>query len=159
MNTVIQEQIPAWYFASYGKPLEKRQVDLANSWVRKAVRQTRRQAEREFIGRGFSIVYKELGVAGVHLRARLNIRAKELSIDPNAEVDLFQNLDTLGLPLSPTPKELIVTHELFHLFCHRCPTDIAELAAHLYCVELLQLDYFPGMVDFAARFAPLAVTA
>ena len=104
MKTTILEQMPAWYFSSYGKPLEKRLVDKAMMWVHRATRQTRRGAEREFQGRGFRIVYQELGFAGVKLRAKLNIRNKSLYIDPGSEADLFQELDLLGFPWSPLPR-------------------------------------------------------
>lgn len=147
MNTQIQEQMPAWHFARYRKPLQMRQVDQAYNWVHRALRQVRRDAEREFQGRGFQIHYRELSFGGVRMRARLNLRKKELFIDPESEADLFQAMHSLGLPSKASPKELILSHELFHLFCSRCPTDIAELAAHLFCAELLQLSYFPGLLD------------
>lgn len=147
MNTAIQEQMPAWYFAFYGKPLQKRFVDTAYNWVYKARRLTRRDIEREFQGRGFRVNYQSLSFAGVRMRARLNLRGKELFIDPDAEADLFGELDRYGLPTIPSPKELILAHELFHLLCPRCPSEVAELAAHLYCAETFGLDYFPGLLD------------
>jgi hypothetical protein len=155
MKTAIQEQMPAWYFASYGKPLEKRQVDQAFSWVHRAKRVTRRNAEREFEGRGFEVVYQELGFGGVRFRAKLDIRGKTLYIDPGSEADLLFELDALGFPLAPTPKALIMAHELFHLFCPRCPSGIAELAAHLYCADVLDLDYFPGLLDLVPKSPPV----
>lgn len=159
MGTIkVQEQMPAWYFSSYGKPLSKQQVDLAYSWVQRAKRQTRRQAEREFQGRGFQIVYSELSFGEVRVRARLNIRTKTLYIDPGSEADLLQEMDLLGFPLSPSPKDLILTHELFHLFCPRCPADVTELAAHLFCAEMLELEYFPGLLDTASVRSVLAVS-
>ena len=81
IKTSIQEQIPAWYFARQGKPLDERLVDKAQIWVQRAKKQTRRSAEREFLGRGFDIIYRELCFGGVRLRARLSIRAKEVLID------------------------------------------------------------------------------
>ena len=159
MNTNVQEQMPAWYFARYGKPLEKQQVDRAFMWVEKAKKQTKRRAEREFEGRGFELIYRDLGFGGVRLRARLSIRTKQLFIDPGAEADLFQELDTLGFPLAPSPKAILLTHELFHLFCHRCPAGIEELAAHLYCVEILGLDYFPGLLDLVEETQAVVLQA
>lgn len=147
MKTTVLEQMPAWHFGRYRRTLQMRQVDLAFSWVVRAIRQTRRLPEREFQGRGYKIVYSELSFGGTKVRARLSSRTKELFIDPESEADLFYELDALGLPLNPSPKALVLTHELFHLFCPRCPSDVAELAAHLYCVELLGLDYFPGILD------------
>ena len=147
MKTAVQEQMPAWYFSRYGKPLEKGQVDLAYMWVYRAQRQTRRCADREFEGRGFEIVYQELSFGGIRLRAKLDLRGKQLIIDPGSEADLLYELDTLGFPLDPSPRDLILAHELFHLFCPRCPSEVAELAAHLYCAEKLNLEYFPGLLD------------
>lgn len=150
MKTSVQEQMPAWYFSRYGKPLEKQQVDLALMWVHKALRQTRRNAEREFEGRGFQVIYRELGFGGVRIRARLDVTGKALYIDPGSEADLLDEMDIMGFPLFPSPKAVIMAHELFHLFCPRCPASVAELAAHLYCAEKLHLDYFPGLLDLAA---------
>lgn len=147
MNTSVQEQMPAWFFSRYGQPLEKSLVDQAKCWVHRAKRVTRRNAEREFQGRGFKICYQDMSFGGVRLRARLSIRTKELFIDPGSEADLFQELDALGFPLSPSPKALILSHELFHLFCPRCPGKVAELAAHLYVADVLGLEYFPGLLD------------
>jgi hypothetical protein len=147
MKTSILEQMPAWHFARTGRPLEKKQVDQAVCWVERAKRQTRRPAERELEGRGFEVLYQPLGIGGLRLRAKLNLRTKQLFIDPESEADLFQELDALGFPLDPSPKALILTHELFHLFCPRCPSAIAELAAHLYSAEVLGLEYFPGLLD------------
>ena len=139
--------MPAWYFARYSKPLAKEQVDVAQRWVQKALRQTRRSAEREFEGRGFEFVFQELGFAGLRIRARLNIRQKKVFIDPGSEADILQELDALGFPFGASPKDLLLTHELFHLFCPKCPASVAELAAHTFCVEVLDLDYFPGLLD------------
>lgn len=151
MNTTVEEQLPAWYFARYGRVPEKREVDLACCWVQRARRFTRRNAEREFEGRGFRVVYQELSVAGVWVRAKLNLRAKKVFVDPGAEADLLHQMDLLGFPLAPAPKHLILTHELFHLFCPRCPGAIAEMAAHLYCAEVLELSYFPGLLDLSTN--------
>lgn len=147
MNTAVQEQMPAWYFSRYGRALEKQQVDLAWMWVHKAKRKTRRRAEREFHGRGFRIVYQELGFGKIRVRAKLDIMGKTLYIDPGSEADLLYEMDAMGFPLDPSPKAIIMAHELFHLFCPRCPVAVAELAAHLYCAEKLGLKYFPGLLD------------
>ena len=152
MKTSIQEQIPAWYFARHAKYLDERLVDKSRVWVQRAKKQTKRSAEREFLGRGFDVLYRELSFGGVRLRARLSLRDKEVLIDPSAEADLHQELDTLGFPLFPSPKDLVLSHELFHLFCPRCPSSVAEIAAHLYCAEILELDYFPGLLDLADQF-------
>ena len=149
MKTTIQEQMPAWYFARYGRPLQKCDVDQAMCWAQRALRQSRRDPEREFQGRGFAVRYQELSFGGVRVRARLSVRTKELFLDPESEADLFAELDRLGLPLEPTPKRLIMTHEMFHLFCPRCPSGIEELAAHLFVAEELALDYFPGILDIS----------
>jgi hypothetical protein len=58
----------------------------------------------------------------------------------------------MGFPLSPSPREVILAHELFHLFCPKCPAALAEMAAHLYAAEILGLEYFPGLLDVAHRF-------
>lgn len=147
MKTSVQEQMPAWYFARRGKPLQKRDVERAYTWVHKARKLSRRDPEREFKGRGYEIVFQELGFGGVKLRARLNTTTKQLFLDPGSEADLFADLDRLGFPLEPSPIRLILTHELFHLFCPRCPADIEELAAHLFVAEELELEYFPGILD------------
>jgi hypothetical protein len=159
MKTSVQEHIPAWYFARYGKPLQKSNVDRAYNWVHKAKKLSRRDPEREFRGRGYEIVYQELGFGGVRLRARLNTVTKELFIDPESEADLFADLDRLGFPMNPSPKRLILTHELFHLFCPRCPVDVEELAAHLFVAEELHLEYFPGLLDLADTFEFDVLTA
>ena len=158
-HLTIQEQMPAWQFARCRKVLSKQDVDQAYSWVHRAMRQTRRSAEREFQGRGFQIVYSELSFGEVRMRARLNIRSKTLFIDPGSEADLLQEMDSKGFPLSPSPKDLILAHELFHLFCPRCPSQIAELAAHLYCAESLDLDYFPGLLDLDPSEVPIVSRA
>lgn len=147
MRTTIQEQMPAWYFARYRRPLVNRDLDQALCWAERACRQLRRSAEREFEGRGIEIAFQDLTFGGVRVRARLNLKAGKVYIDPAAEADLFQELDRLGFPLSPSPKQLILTHELFHLFCPRCPSALEELAAHLFCASVLELDYFPGLLD------------
>jgi hypothetical protein len=147
MNTTVEEQIPAWYFARYGRAPEKREIDLACNWVHMARRQTRRNAEREFRGRGYSLNYQELTFGGTRVRAKLDVRNRTVFIDPGSEAELLGQMDLFGFPLSPAPKHLILAHELFHLFCPRCPAQLAELAAHLYCAEVLQLNYFPGLLD------------
>ena len=153
IKTTVQEHLPAWYFARHGRPLDERLVDKAQVWVHRAERQTKRSAEREFLGRGFEFLYQELSFGGVRLRARLSLRSKEILIDPLAESDLFEELEMLGFPMSPTPKDLILNHELFHLFCPRCPGPVAEIAAHLFCAQILELDYFPGLLDLAEQFS------
>jgi hypothetical protein len=154
MTVTVQEQLPAWYFARYGKPPHKVDVDRAQDWVHKAMRQTRRPVEREFEGRGFQIRTADLSwpAGRVRMRARLNLRQKELVLDCHGEADLHQELEMLGFPLSPSPREVILAHELFHLFCPKCPADLAEMAAHLYAAEVLSLPYFPGLLDVAERF-------
>lgn len=155
MNIRVQEQLPGWYFARYGRPPHKIDVDRAEDWVQKAVRMTRRPVEREFEGRGYAVRAADLSWPGsnsIRLRARLNLRAKELVLDPRAEADLHETLETMGFPLSPSPREVILAHELFHLFCPKCPAALAEMAAHLYAAEILGLEYFPGLLDVAHRF-------
>lgn len=154
MTVTVQEQLPAWYFARYGKPPYKVDVDRAEDWVQKALRQSRRSVEREFEGRGFVIKVGDLSwpAGRVRLRARLNLRQKELHLDSRAEADLHGELERMGFPVSPSPREVLLAHELFHLFCPKCPSALAEMAAHLYAAELLGLDYFPGLLDLADRF-------
>ncbi|MFA5505873.1 MAG: hypothetical protein WC314_09405 [Vulcanimicrobiota bacterium] len=155
IKTSVQEQMPAWHFSRYGRPLQEYDVGQAYCWAERARKQIRRDPEREFEGRGYRIVYQELSFGGVRIRARLNNRTKELFLDPESEAELFAGLDALGFPLEPSPKRLILTHELFHLFCPRCPSGIEELAAHLFVAEELGLDYFPGILDLARRPASL----
>jgi hypothetical protein len=158
MTVTVQEQLPAWYFARYGRPPHKADVDRAEDWVQKALRSTKRSVEREFEGRGYAIRVADLSwpqigaTTQVRLRARLNLRSKELILDPQAEADLHGELEMMGFPLSPSPREVIMAHELFHLFCPKCPEPLAELAAHLYAAEVLDLSYFPGLLDIAERF-------
>jgi hypothetical protein len=157
MTLAVLEQLPAWYFARYGRPPCKEEIDSAQDWVEKALRQSKRSVEREFEGRGFSIRVADLswpqaGGRGARLRARLNLRGKELILDPQAEADLHGELEMMGFPVSPAPREVIMAHELFHLFCPKCPASLAELAAHLYASELLGLSYFPGLLDISDRF-------
>lgn len=157
MIVSVQEQIPAWYFACYGRPPHKVDIDRAQDWVQKALRMTRRPAVRELEGRGFSVRTGDLswprpGGGVIRLRAKLNLRGKELIVDPQAEVDLQQSLERMGFPVSPSPREVILAHELFHLFCPKCPSALAELSAHLYAAELLSLPYFPGLLDICERF-------
>lgn len=160
MTVTVQEQLPAWYFARYGRPPYKADVDTAEDWVAKALRMTRRSVEREFEGRGFTVrvadlSWPQLGGQRVRLRAKLNVRDKELLLDPQAEADLHGELEMMGFPVSPSPREVILAHELFHLFCPKCPSALSELAAHLYAAEVLKLDYFPGLLDIAERFQDL----
>lgn len=154
MRVPVQEQLPAWYFARYGRPPHKADVDAAEDWALRAKRQTRRSVERELEGRGIRITVADLSWQGrVVLRARLNLRSKELCLDLHAEAELHQQLEALGFPLSPSPREVLLAHELFHLFCPKCPARLAEMAAHLYAAEVLDLPYFPGLLDLAERFA------
>lgn len=150
----VQEQIPAWHFARYGKPLQKADLDRAAPWVHRALRRTKREVEREFLGRGYAICVDDLSFGKVRYRARLNTYRKVLVIDSLAEADLHQEMELLGFPTSPSPRDLILAHELFHLFCPRCPNKLAELAAHLYCAQVLNLCYFPGILDIADQFGP-----
>lgn len=157
MTVTVQEQLPAWYFARYGRPPHKADVDRAEDWVQKALRMTKRNVYREFEGRGFSVRVADLSWPlgngrWARLRGKLNLRSKELILDPQAEADLHGELELMGFPLSPSPREVIMAHELFHLFCPKCPTPLAELAAHLYASELLNLAYFPGLLDISDRF-------
>lgn len=153
MILTVQEQLPAWYFARYGRPPHKVEVDQAADWVHRALRMTKRHPEREFEGRGFTIRVADLSWgASVRLRAKLNLRSKELIFDPQAEADLHGELEMMGFPLSPSPREVIMAHELFHLFCPKCPATLTEMAAHMYAAELLSLSYFPGLLDIAHRF-------
>lgn len=156
MNLPILEQLPAWYYARYGHPPRKVDVDSALNWADRALRQIRRPAQREFEGRGFTIRVTDLSwptpMASGRIRARLNLRLKELLIDSLAEADIHQSLEHLGFPLSPSPLELMLTHELFHLFCPRCPVALAELSAHLFTGRALGLEYFPGLIDIVESF-------
>ena len=153
MTVTVQEQLPAWYFARYGRPPHKVQVDQAEDWVQKAIRMTKRHPEREFEGRGFIVRTADLSWgAKVRLRAKLNLRGQELILDSQAEADLHGELELMGFPISPSPREVIMAHELFHLFCPKCPAALAEMAAHLYAAELLGLSYFPGLLDVTRRF-------
>lgn len=153
----VQEQVPAWHFARYGKPLQMVDLSRAGPWVHRAMRQTKRSVEREFLGRGFAIGVADLSFGKVRYRARLNIHRKLLVLDSLGEADLHQEMEMLGFPTSPTARDLIMAHELFHLFCPRCPTKLAELAAHLYCAEVLELNYFPGILDIADQFSSPAL--
>ena len=159
MTVSVQEQIPAWYLTRYGRFPHKVDVDSAYDWVGRALRSTRRSVEREFEGRGYTVAIADLswpgwnGGRGVRLRARLSLRSKELLLDPRAENEMFEELVSLGFPTTPSPREVILAHELFHLFCPKCPSELAELAAHLYATEVLELPYFPGLLDIADRFA------
>ncbi len=165
MTVSVQEQIPAWHLARYGRFPHKVDVDTAYDWVGRALRSTRRSVEREFEGRGFTVTVADLswpgwdGGRGVRLRARLSLRSKELLLDPQAENDMFKELVGLGFPTVPSPREVILAHELFHLFCPKCPAPLAELAAHLYAAEVLELPYFPGLLDIADRFVSSQRTA
>ena len=158
MTVPVQEQLPAWYFARYGRSPRKVDIDRAYDWVQRALRLTKRSMEREFEGRGFTIRIQDLSwpVRGkgscVRLRARLNLRTKELVLDPKAEADLHNELEAMGFPVSPSPRDVILAHELFHLFCPKCPSDLAEMGAHLYASEQLDLEYFPGLLDVSERF-------
>lgn len=156
MIVPVQEQIPAWHYSRYGKPLQKVDLDRAAPWVHRAVKQTKRRVEKEFEGRGYAICVSELSFGNVRYRARLNTYRKLVILDTLAEADLHQEMESLGFPTSPTPREVILAHELFHLFCPRCPNKLAELAAHLYCAQVLELDYFPGILDIAEVFEPIA---
>ena len=149
MNLKVLDQIPAWYHARYRRTLTKVDVDRACTWVRRALGKTRRRSERELSGRGFDIRIQELSFAGVVLRAKLDTYRKELLIDSNAEADLHEAMESLGFPVYPSARALILAHEVFHLFCPRCPDDIAEMAAHLYVSECLGLDYYPGILDLS----------
>ena len=159
MIVSVQEQLPAWYFARHGRFPNKVDVDAAADWVGKALRSTRRSMEREFEGRGFAIRTADLswpawsGGRAVRLRAKLSLRGKELLIDPKAESDMQSELLSLGFPTDPAPREVILAHELFHLFCPKCPATLAEMAAHLYAAEVLNLTYFPGLLDIADLYA------
>ena len=155
MIVSVQEQLPAWYLARHGRFPNKVDVDAAFDWAGKALRSTRRSMEREFEGRGFTVREADLrwpawsGGRAVRLRAKLSIRGKELLIDPRAEEDMRAELVGLGFPTKPEPREVILAHELFHLFCPKCPAALAEMAAHLYAAEVLELPYFPGLLDIA----------
>lgn len=149
MNLKVLDQIPVWYHARYRGSLTKVHVDQACAWARRALRQTRRRSERELCGRGFVIRVQELCFAGVVLRAKLDTHRKELLIDPNAEADLHEAMERLGFPVHPSARALILAHEVFHLFCPKCPEEIAEMAAHLYVSECLGLEYFPGILDIS----------
>ncbi len=151
MELSVLEQVPAWYFARHRGPLQRTALDTARNWARRAVRTTRRRPEVEFKGRGFLIEMADLSFGRARVRARLQTHGRKLFIDLNAEADLHQELVRLGLPLHPAPRDLIVTHELFHLLCPRCPSNISEMAAHLFVAELLELPYFPGLLDVATH--------
>lgn len=151
MNVSVQEQLPAWYYARYRRAPAKVDISRAMDWAEKAIRQTRRSPERELEGRGFIIRTADLSwplaEGTVRLRARLNLRSKEVMLDSLAEADLHQCLELLGFPVAPPPRDIILAHELFHLFCPRCPANLSEMAAHLYAAKLLNLVYFPGILD------------
>ena len=165
MTLAILEQLPAWYFARYRRSPSKADIDRAQDQMQRAVRLTRRSVEREFEGRGFVIRESDLswplggGQGVVRLRAKLNLRSKELILDPQAEADLQNDLEALGFPLHPAPRQVILAHELFHLFCPKCPADLAEMAAHLYAAEILELPYFPGLLDISEQFSSVERSA
>lgn len=159
MMVSVQEQLPAWYLARNGRFPHKVDVDSAFDWAGRALRSTRRSMEREFEGRGFVIREADLswpawsGGGGVRLRAKLSVRGKEVLIDPKGEEQMRGELLSLGFPLEPGPRQVILAHELFHLFCPKCPATLAEMAAHLYAAEVLELSYFPGLLDIAELYS------
>ncbi len=149
MKVTILEQLPAWHFARHRTPLRKVEVERATDWAQKAQRATRREPEAELLGRGIKLSVQSLSFGSVKFRARLNLRHQELVVDAQAEADLHEEMLRLGFPVHPSARELILAHELFHVLCPRCPSDLAEMAAHLYAALVLDLDYYPGILDVA----------
>lgn len=81
-------------------------------------------------------------VAGVRMRAQLDLNARRLTIYAGA-------LDELQTEQRPRKvlERVILSHEVFHLLCPDCPGALHEAAAHWFAAEATGLEEFPGIWD------------
>lgn len=84
---------------------------------------------------------------GLILRATIDLEAREALVYGEAVAQAEKALAQAGLSLPCPPAELFLAHEAFHLLAPHCPSRHAELAAHLFCTQVLGLAFFAGLLD------------
>ncbi|MBI3929913.1 MAG: DUF4127 family protein [Armatimonadetes bacterium] len=132
--------------SSRGEPLGR-----ARWRARAALARVRGPAAEEFRRRGFELVPCDLRVGPVSVRARLELDRRRVLFDPASLAELREAMRWAGLDRPADPLDLVLAHELFHLFDPGCPDELAEAAAHMFATELLGLDYFAGTLDEVQR--------
>ncbi len=85
-------------------------------------------------------------VAGVRMRAQLDLNARRLTIFAGA-------LDELQTEQRPRKvlERVILSHEVFHLLCPNCPGPVQDAAAHWFAALVTGLPEFPGFWDLPAE--------
>lgn len=81
-------------------------------------------------------------VAGVRMRAQLDLNARRLTIFAGA-LDELQTAERSRKVL----ERVILSHEVFHLLCPQCPGGVHEASAHWFAAEVTGLQEFPGIWD------------
>lgn len=81
-------------------------------------------------------------VAGVRMRAQLDLNARRLTIYAGALAELQTEQRVRRLV-----ERVILSHEVFHLLCPDCPGSVHEAAAHWFAAEVTGLEEFPGIWD------------
>lgn len=130
--STLDEQILAW-LQRRRRPAPPDLARRARERAEAALKRVKGTPEEELTARGIRIVEGPLGVPGLTVRARLDLFAKRLTLDPDAIA-----------PMGPGGREAVLAHELFHALDEDCPKDMAEPAAHAFTTLLLNLDRFAG---------------
>ena len=85
-------------------------------------------------------------VAGVRMRAQLDLNAKRLTIYAGALAELQSEQRPRKMV-----ERVILSHEVFHLLCPHCPGAIQEAAAHWFAANVTGLAEFPGIWDLSTE--------
>ncbi|MBS2039065.1 hypothetical protein JST97_29050 [bacterium] len=142
----IEEQLQRWWLSRRKSQLNANQVAQIRHWVEMARQRLCHYSSLEDCLQRHSIQWQISQsphmVAGVRMRAQLDLNARRLTIYAGA-------LDELQTPARPRKlvERVILSHEVFHLLCPECPAMAHEAAAHWFAGLTAGLSEFPGIWD------------
>lgn len=144
----IEEQVATW-LELFHRTLDPQRLGTANGRAMRAVEALAGVPPEKWLEtRGFTVVESRapstFGTATV--RAWCDEARAEVVLFQAPMASLCRILAPCGL-LPPVIRSCIVAHEAFHVADPRCPTPIAELAAHLFAGTVSSLGCFGGALD------------
>ncbi|MFN8606494.1 MAG: hypothetical protein U0931_03115 [Vulcanimicrobiota bacterium] len=146
----IEEQFQRWWRQRRKSEPGAAQLALVQRWVQTAEQRLAGYGSMEDClernGIHWQISQSPHRVAGVRMRAQLDLHARRLTIYAGA----LDELQTPGRPRKVLER-VILGHEVFHLLCPECPSTIQEAAAHWFAAVTTGLQEFPGIWDLPAE--------
>lgn len=143
---IIEEQLRRWWRRRRKTEIEPEQLAQIRRWVELASQRLAQYGSLEDClernGVLWQISQSPHLVAGVRMRAQLDLNAKRLTIYAGA----LNELETSQRPRRLVER-VILGHELFHLLCPECPAPVQEAAAHWFAGASAGLQEFPGIWD------------